>query len=126
MQEKVGVHNFLECGPKRFDQGVGEVAHESDGVRDQDLPACWKREPADGGVQRGKQAILDEDIRPGEPVEQARLASVGVSHQCSSGYLGAAPRFALGMADGRQGLEIVLELRYAFENPAAIAFEVGL
>ena len=63
VQHEVGVGHLLEGGPERLDQLVGQAAHEADRVGQQHRLATGQPQPADGRVEGGEQAVLDEDGR---------------------------------------------------------------
>jgi hypothetical protein len=89
---------------------VGQLADEPDGVGDQHRLAARELEPAGGGVEGGEQAVLDQHSGVGEPVEQRRLAGVGVADDRHLPALARLAGLALVVADRRDGAQVGLEL----------------
>ena len=127
VDQQFGVDDLLECGPERLDQLVGKVAHEPDGVGEHERPTVVEMTTAGRGFESGEQRILDEDPRPGEGVEQAGLARVGVAddggstpRRCAT----SAPRwvsriFFMSLISRRQ-------LGHSLANAAAVGLDLGL
>ncbi len=102
MDEQVGVFDHLEGGAEGLDQLVRELADEPDGVGQQHRLTAGQRQPPRPRVEGGEQAVLDEHARVGEPVEQRRLAGVGVAHEAHDPLARPPARPALGAAGGRR------------------------
>ena len=84
-------------------------------------------EAAGGGVEGGEQPVLDEHAGVGEPVEQRRLAGVGVADDGDLLAPAAAARLALGVAGGAaMRAQLGLELVDAAHEAAAVDLELGL
>ena len=85
----------LERALERLDQPVRQAADEADGVGEQHRLATGQRQPPGGRVEGGEQPVLDEHAGLGEPVEQRRLAGVGVADDRDVGQAAACPALAL-------------------------------
>ena len=84
-------------------------------------------EPAGGRVEGGEQAVLDEHAGVGEPVEQRRLAGVGVADDGDVGECATALRALRWVSRWRRDVaQLGLELVDAPHDAAAIDLELGL
>ena len=81
VQQQVGVDHLFERRTERVDELVREPAHETRPCRRAARSHRRAAAAARGRVERGEQLVLDEHARVGEPVEQRRLARVGVADQ---------------------------------------------
>ena len=126
MHEVVGAGGDLERALEGLDQAVRQSAHESDGVGEQHRLTARQRQPARGRVERGEQAVLDEHAGVGQPVEQRRLAGVGVADDGDVGEPAAPAALALQRAGGGELLEIGLELGDPAHDPPTVDLELGL
>ena len=128
VDEQVGLGHDLERGLERLDELVGQLADEADGVGEQHRLAAGQVEAAGRGVERGEQAVLDEHAGVGEPVEQRRLAGVGVADDRDTSAQAAARRaLALQLARcGASSRSSRLELGDAAHEAPAVDLELRL
>ena len=75
------MYGFFQRGPKRRHELVGQVAYETDRVRQDDIAGLAQIDASRRGIQRGEQLIRGIRLRLGQRIEQRRLACVGVPHQ---------------------------------------------
>ena len=126
VQDQVGVGHLLEGRAEGLDELVGQVAHEADGVGHRVDPAVGGRGTTSGRVQRREQRVLDQDPRVGEPVEQGRLAGVGVAGDGHRRDGVALPLGPLGRAGAPHLLELATELGDLVVDPAPVGLDLGL
>lgn len=98
MDEKIGQHGLLQRGLEGVHKIVGQIAHETHRVGEQERLAGGQENLARGGVERGEEFVLDEHIGAGEPLEQRGFAGVGVADNGGVGQRQALTALALGGA----------------------------
>ena len=125
VEQDFGAFDFFKRGAKAGDEGVGQVADESDGIRQQDFAARGKLELAQLGVERGEHAGGLEHARLGEGVEQCAFAGVGVADERDDRDGHGLATLALLVADAADALELGLDVAEAMVDLAAIGFELG-
>ena len=103
-----------------------EALHEADGVGDEHRLAAGEPQPPGRGIEGGEEAVLDEHVGVGDPVQQRRLAGVGVPDERDGRDRAATATLALRGAVLGQAVEIALEPRDAREDPPAVDLELGL
>ena len=79
VQDQVAAGDLLQRRAERLDQLVGQVPDEADGVGERVLAPVGGLGPAHRRIQGGEQRVLDQHVGAGQPVEQRRLAGVGVA-----------------------------------------------
>ena len=79
VDQKIGERGFLERGVEGFDQLMREFAHEADGVGEQQRLLVRQGDLARGGIERGEEFVLDENVGPGEPMQERGFADIGVA-----------------------------------------------
>lgn len=122
VHQQIRVDHLFECGAERLDQLGGQVPDEPDGVGEHEWPAVGKFRAPGGGFQGGEQRVLHQHPGPGQRVEQAGLAGVGVADDGDRRHLASQAAAALGVA----GLLHVLDLAAQLGHPLADAAPVGL
>ena len=126
MQQQVGERGLLQRRAERLDQVVRQVPHEADGVcegvdaRVARLGAPCRR------VERRKEGVLDEHARAGQPVQQRRLARVGVADDGNRRHLVAATLGPLALAGGVHLSEPAPQLRDPGVDAAAVGLDLRL
>ena len=95
VQQQIGVDDLFERRAERVDELVRQPAHEPDRVGEQHGLAAGQPQAARRRVERREQLVLDEHARVGEPVEQRRLAGVGVADERDRRQVAPAPGLAL-------------------------------
>jgi hypothetical protein len=126
VQDEVGLGRFLQRGPERVDQLVRQVPDEADGVGQRERPPGRRLGPADGRVEGGEQRVLDQDPGPGEHVEQARLARVGISRDDHGRHVAASPLAALHLTAGRHARDVLLQPGDTRPQPPPVGLDLGL
>ena len=81
VQDQVGVDHLLQRGAERRHQLGRQIGDESHRVRQHHPPPRRDLDRPHRRVERGEQHVPGQDPCPGQPVEQRRLARVGVAHQ---------------------------------------------
>ncbi len=126
MDEERRLRHLLQGRPERLDQLVGEAADEPHRVADQHGFAAGQRHPPHRRVEGGEQPVLDQHTGLGEPVEERRLAGVGVPDQRHHGDLGPSPCLGVGGPGLTDSGQLALELGDPFQDAAAIRLQLGL
>jgi hypothetical protein len=98
VDQEIREHRLLERGLEGFDQAVGQISDEADGVGDQQRLAVGQVDAAGGGVERGEQHVLGHDIGPAQGIEQRGFAGVGVADDGGVRRLVFLALLALGLA----------------------------
>ena len=80
---------------------------------------------AHGRVERGEHLRVRQHLRAGQPVEQRRLAGVGVTHQRDGGQRNGLPLPPLRGAASAHPLQIFIDGLDALMNAPAVGFELG-
>ena len=81
MQHQVGLGHFLERGPKRGDERVRQPVDEADRVRDEQLAPIRQTHLSHQRIERHEQRVGRGGRFIRQPVEQRRLAGVGVADE---------------------------------------------
>ncbi len=124
MNENVGVAGLLERGAEARYQMVGQLPDEADRIGHPRALTLAQLDFACQGVERREESILHHDlVLAGERPENARLAGVGVTHQCDAQHRIAARAKVLAMA--LHTLELGLEPLDALPDDATVGLELG-
>jgi hypothetical protein len=126
VQEQVGARRLLQRRHERLDQAGRELADEPDRVGQHDLPTVGQLELPGGRVERREELVLDQHLRLGEPVEQRRLAGVGVADQRDGRDRRPLAAGRLGATDALVVPEVGLELADPAHDALAVDLELGL
>lgn len=105
VQDEVGERGFFESGGEGGDEAVRQVAHEADGVGEDDFGSGSEVEAAGGGVEGGEKLVFGEDVGFGQAVEQAGFSGIGVAGEGEGGQAAALAGFAAGGALPFDGFE---------------------
>jgi hypothetical protein len=81
VDDQVGSGDLLQRRLERLDQVVGQLGDEPDGVGEGGRPPARQLEAPGGRVEGREQLVLDQHPGPRQPVQQGRLAGVGVADQ---------------------------------------------
>ncbi len=68
VEEEIGEDGFFEGGFEGFDESVGEIADEADGVGEEDVLAVGEFAAAGGGIEGGEELVFGEDFRAGDVI----------------------------------------------------------
>ncbi len=71
VHDQVRVGHFLQRRAERLDELMREVPDESDSVGQRARHAGRQPGLAHSRIERGEQRVVHQDVRPGQPVEQA-------------------------------------------------------
>jgi hypothetical protein len=124
VQQHVRRHRLLQRCTERCDEVVGQLADEADGVGDQRLHAGLQLDDARGGIQRGEEPVLDEELRSRQRAQDGGLAGVGVADEGGGELVGAALPLR-GAAPGHD-LELLAQVADAAADEAAVRLELRL
>jgi hypothetical protein len=86
----------------------------------------WEVELPGARVEGGEQPVLDQDIRPAQPVQQRRLPGIGVTDQGHRPLAGPDPPAALGAPGAVQLTQIGLETAHPLHQAAPVDLEFRL
>ena len=126
VDDKVGVGHLLQRRPERLDELVRQMAHEAHRVGQREDAAVAGRRTPSGGVEGGEERVLDEDAGAGQPVQQRRLAGVGVARDDNAGDLAPDPLGLLGDPGGLHVLQLAAQLRHPGGDATTVGLELGL
>ena len=92
VQDQVGADHLLQRGTEGGDQHGRQIGDEADGVGQDDAAAARQADLAHRRVERREHLVLGQHAGAGDPVEQRRLAGVGVADDRDDriGHAGAA------------------------------------
>src|SRR5690606_4598706 len=79
VQDQIRIGDFLQGGAEGFHQLSRQVGYESNGVGQGVGQSVLGRGLANGWIKGGEQRVLHQHPGVGQPVQQRRLASVGVA-----------------------------------------------
>ncbi len=118
MEHEVRVRYLFERGGEGRNELVRKVPHKADGVRDGELATVWRLRTAHGGVEGREQRVLHEHARPGDAVEERRLARVGVADDRHVGH--REPLVAAHLARGSHLFDLAAEHGHARADAATV------
>ena len=125
VEQNIGLPGLFQAGAERFNQLVRQIAHEADRVGQGVGAAVFGLGGADGRVERGEQDVLHHDPGVRQPVEQARLASVGVADDRDRRDAVAFAGGAFDLAGRRHLGDVAAQLRHALADAATVEFDLG-
>src|SRR5699024_8157051 len=105
---------------------VRQVPDEPDGVAERECSTVGGAGLADCRVQGGEQGVLHQDTGPGEPVEHAGLARVGVPGDGHRGHLTSTTDIAFDVTRGTHVPELTAQLGDLVVDTAAVGLDLGL
>ena len=126
VEQEVGVGRLGERRAKRGDEIVRQVADEAHGIGQHDRVGAGHVGAAQRGVERGEQLVGGVGLGAGEPVEQRRLAGVGVADERHRADRRLPPRLALRCPLPGDAREAFLERLDADAEQAPVRFELRL
>ena len=103
-----------------------QLSNEAHRVAEERVLVGRQIDPARGGIERGEEFVLGQNLRSGERVEQCRLAGIRVTHDGRQWPLTALAALALCLAHAFDLLQIAPQFGDSFLNAAAIHFELAL
>ena len=126
VDHEVGQADRVEGRAERLHQLVGQLADEADGVGDQHRLAAGQGQLAGPGVEGDEQPVLGRHPGVGQPVEEGRLAGVGVADQGQLAMAAASTRPPLDLPGPLHLAQVVLQPVHAADQPPAVHLELGL
>ena len=126
VNEQVGITHNVEGRFERRDELMRQLAHEPDGVGGENRLTAGQGQTAGGGVECGKESILDMNIGPSKAVEQRRFAGVGVPDERDRPVAGARALFRLCLAMRLDLAQVGLELVHPTHETATVDLKLGL
>ena len=126
VEEQIRAGGLLQGRAEGFDELVGQVADESDGVGVGEDDAVGGLGLTDGRVEGGEQGVLHHHLGVGEQVEQGGLARVGVPDDRDGGHVVAGAVLPLGLTGGRHGVDLAAQFGHAGTDAATVEFDLRL
>ena len=126
MDQQVGVADHVERGLERRHQLMGQLLDEADRVGRIHRFSSRQRQAAGRGVESREQAVLDQHVGAGDPVQQRRLAGVGVADERHRPVPGPTPGLGLSRPVCLDPAQVGLELVDPSQELAATHLELGL
>ena len=125
VENDIGLQHLFQRGAKRGDELRRQVGDESDGVRQHRLAAMRQAQRAQGRIERRKQHVGGLHVGARQPVEQRRLAGIGVADQRHHAIRHPLPAGAMQPPRRLHLLEFVFQPRDAVADQAAVGFDLG-
>src|SRR4029079_19502141 len=123
-QQQARLASYLQRRTEGCDELVREGAHETDCVREEREARIGQRQPTYRRIERREQLIGSVGTGTRQPVEQGRLAGVGVADQRDGGNLGALALAARGFALRDDLVETSVERLDATAEQAPVGFQL--
>ena len=86
----------------------------------------WEIDGAGGWIEGGEQHVLGQHLGLGHPVEQGRLAGIGVPDQRDDRVRHPPPAFSMKRTGLDHRLELTFDAGHAFLNHPAVSLDLGL
>ena len=125
MQDHFGFQHLFERGTEGGDQMRRQVGDEADRVGQDDLASARQQQCAHGGIEGREEQVFGEDAGFGQPVEERRLAGIGVADQRDDRVRRLAAGLAVQFAGAFDRFELALELGDTFLDQAAVGLDLG-
>ncbi|CAI8335839.1 MAG: Uncharacterised protein [Cellulomonadaceae bacterium TMED98] len=125
VDDDIGISHFFQSAPKRFDQFVGQVSNKPDRVGQGIGPAIRGFCFSHGGIQGGKQCVLDHHSRTGQTVQQRGFPGVGVAGNRDGGHIGPLPVTPFGCPRRSEAGDLFAKTSNPLVNPASIELDFG-
>ena len=122
----VGLDHLFQRRAERRDQHGRQVGDEAHGVGQDDLHAARQLHRAQRRVERREQHVGLHHACAGQPVEQRRLAGIGVADQRDDRIRHARAAVAMQLAALLDLLKLGLDPRDALLDQPAVDLELGL
>ena len=126
MHDQVRQAHRVQRRAERLDELVGQLADEADRVGDEHGLATGERELPGARVEGDEEPVLGRDTGVGEPVEQRRLAGVGVADQGQLAVAAAGAAAPLQRPGALHLAQVGLQLVHAPDEAPAVDFELRL
>ena len=125
VQHEICGEDFFQRGLEGFHQLSRQVAHEADGVGEDDLAAVGKLGSACGGIQRGEQGILNQHACARHRVDEGGLSSIGVAGNCDLRHGGTLTLRAFDLTGGLHRFEFFAQQRHLGTDAATVRLDLG-
>jgi hypothetical protein len=122
----IGLLHLLQGRAEGLHQLVRQVGDEAHGVGQDRRAAVGQADGPQGRVQGGEQHVLGQRIGPGQPVEQGRLAGVGVAHQGERRVRRLLARGPMQPPGAAHLHQLALQLDDAVGDLAPVELDLGL
>ncbi len=126
MQDDIRLQNFLKRRLESGDQHGRQIGYEAHCIGEDDLAAARQLDCPQRRIERCEQQILGEDAGLRQPVEQRRLAGIGVADERHDRIGHGAPALAVQAAGFLDLFEIALDPRDALLNQPAVGLDLRL
>ncbi len=125
VNDEIGGSNLLQRGPEGGDQIRWQIGDKAHRVGQDGRPGGGQRELSHGGIERGEQLILCRHPCPGQPIEQRRLAGIGVADQGDHRIRHPAARGAMQPACAFDRFKLAFDARDALVDAPAIELDLA-
>ena len=126
MQQEVGFLHLLECRAEGLNERVRQLLDETDGVGQEDFLLLGQDEVARRRVECREELVLGKDFRAREPVQECRLARVGVADEGDERDARELAAATVQVAVLLHGIDLGLEVVDARVDAASVDFELRL
>ena len=126
MNDDVGLDDLLQGGAERGDQRSRQLGDEAHRVGQDDAPAGRQVDAPHGRVERREYLVVGIDGSTGQPVEERRLAGVGVADQGDDRIRHLAPGAPVLLPHAHDIGELLADLHKALVDQPAVHFELAL
>ena len=126
VQDQIRLDHLLERRPERRDQGGRQIRDEADGVGEDDVAAVRQTHLTQRRIEGREEEILGKDFRIRQPIEQRRLAGVGVADQGDDRMRHLLAILAVQSAGAGDRFQFALELGDPLGDHAPVGLDLGL
>src|SRR6266849_1766626 len=123
VKNQCGFLHFFQRRAKGCEQALGQIADETDGVRNQDAAIRRKANGANRRVEGGEHARGNQYLGAAESVEQCGFAGIGVANQGDGAEGDGVARFPSQGALFAHFFDAGLNFADAIADAAAVGFE---
>ncbi len=126
MDEQVSFRHLFERGAKGCHQCGGQSLQETDRIGQQDFLPTRQLDAPRHRVERGEEPVFGQAVDVRQPVEQGRLARVGVADERDDGRAYILAAVAVQLALRSYLLQFLLKLRFLTTQQTAVNLDLLL
>ena len=125
MEDEVGLQHLFERGAESRDEHRRQIGNEADCIRKNDAPGARQLDFPHRRIERREQLVGCIRVGAREPIEQGRLAGVGVTDQRDGRNLLPLALLPRGLTLLQHLLDAIVEGLDALADQSAVGFELG-